>query len=96
MCAAVKKSRLWFAFGAMPIGVGEYTMPRIRCGWPSSSRLRPDTVNRGPGGDEGGVGRRGEATAPEGLTVALTAQAAAAVVAGVLVVAGALQGAMVG
>jgi hypothetical protein len=59
VCAAVKKSRLWFAFGAMPIGVGEYTMPRIRCGWPSSSRLRPDTVNRGPGGDEGGGGASG-------------------------------------
>jgi len=42
------------------------------------------------------VGRRGEATAPEGLTVALAAPTAAAVVAGVLVVAGALQGAMVG
>jgi hypothetical protein len=41
------------------------------------------------------VGRRGEAAAPEGVTVAVAAQPAVAVVAGVLVVAGALQGAMV-
>ena len=58
----MKKSRLCVAVGAMPIGVGEYTMPRIRCGWPSSSRLRPEsgeTVNRWPGGGGGEGGAPG-------------------------------------
>ena len=40
----------------MPIGVGEYTMPRIKCNWPSSSSSRPETTNRGPGGGGGAPG----------------------------------------